>query len=128
MPSIRYFFEADLHRCISGVHGIHQDLGQIQECVMRIELSTERTVGVGINFVLDDCARLCALNLPAALIQSTDGNRRTGAISRSYPVHVLGKVADLIERVPDRKLKLPLRGAGGKRNLDLNQMLLRERK
>ena len=58
-------------------------------------------------------------------MQLADGQRPPRAVFGAHPVHVLDKVAYLVERVPHRKLQFALRRSLGQQNLHLHQVLLR---
>jgi hypothetical protein len=57
-------------------------------------------------------------------VQFANGQRLAGAVFGPNPINVLREVADLVESVPDRKLKSAVGGAWGKLDLDFDQMLL----
>ena len=71
----------------------------------------------------NDRAGFRALNLPAAFVEFAHSAGPAGTIFGAHPVDVLGEVADLVEGVPDRELKIALRRTGGQDDLHFNQML-----
>src|ERR1700730_13092026 len=91
---------------------------------MRIDLCPERSGGIDENLVFNHSAALHVADLRTALVQGAHWNRPPGAVSGSNPVYVLGKVAHLIQRVPNRKLKFALRRTFRQHYLHLHQMLL----
>src|ERR1700722_1917971 len=107
------------------IHWIHQYLRQVKERVVGVQLRIEWSRRIGINLILHDRAAFRAFNLPAALVEFPHHEGIAGTIFRANPVHVLSEIADLIERIPNRKLELALRSTRRKNNLHLNQMLLR---
>ncbi len=92
---------------------------------MRVELRAKGRRGIGGHLILDDSAILRAGDLPPAVIDLANVEWAAGAIFGSHPVHVLGKVAHLIDRVPDGKLQLALGRTLRKKYLDLDQMTVR---
>src|SRR5580704_16979837 len=109
---------------VARVDLVHEDLRQIEKGMMRIQLRPERAGRVEVDLIVDHGAGLGVLNLPAALIQFADCERLAGAIAGAHPIDVLRKIADLVERVPYRKLKVALGGAGGKCDPHFDEMLL----
>src|ERR1700684_2942973 len=91
------------------VHGIHQYLRQIEERMVSVQLRVEWSRGVGKDLILNDRAAFRASNLPTALVELPHPERIAGTIFRANPVHVLREIADLIERIPNRKLDVALR-------------------
>src|SRR5438309_11161760 len=91
---------------VASVHGIHQDLGKIEKCVMRVDLRSERAGSVEIDLIFDHCAVGGALNLPAALVELADDEWFAGAVPGSDPVHVLREIANLVQGVPHWQLQL----------------------
>ena len=123
-PSLRHISESQSHRRISRIHRIHQDLSQIEKCVMRIELSAKRAGRIGEYLIIDHGAALRARDLPPALIQLTDSERAAGAVFRAHPVYILREVPYLIQRVPHRKLQLALRRSLWQNKPHFHKMLI----
>ena len=69
VPVRRNMGELDFHRGIAGVHGIHQQLCQIQERMMRVQLRSEWAGRVEVNLILDDCAGAGTFDPPATLVE-----------------------------------------------------------
>ncbi len=90
---------------------------------MRVYLRAERAGRIDVDLIFDNRSALCTLNLPAALVEFVHGKRLTGAVFRTDPVHVLGEVADLIQRVPHGKLEFTLCATWGQDDLDFDEML-----
>jgi hypothetical protein len=111
------------HRLVATIDRVHENYGQIEKGVMGIKLRAEGSGQVGKELILNDCAILRALDLPAALVEKANLEGLSSAIFRAYPIDVLAKITNLVERVPNRKLKLNLRGAGRQRNLNFHQVL-----
>ncbi len=91
---------------------------------MRIELGSERSRGVEVNFVFHDRATGCAVDLPAAFVQLAQRYRIAGLVFCPNPVDVLRKVADLIQSVPDWKLEFSRGATRGQDHLHVSQVLL----
>ena len=91
---------------------------------MRVELSAERAWRINVDLVVDDRAGLGTLDLPTALIELGNRDSAAGAVLGANPTHVLGEITNLIESVPNGKLKLTHRRARGQNHLHLYQMLL----
>src|ERR1700730_9599916 len=92
--------------------------------MMSFDLRAERSGRVDVDLIINDRACVGALNLPAALVDFANRKGLAGTILRSDPVDVLGKVADLIESIPDRKLKVTLRSTGREKDLHFDEVLL----
>jgi len=70
-PSLRNLVEAH-DRCFFSLVGwIHENLSQIEKCVMRIELCSKRSGRIDEHLIFNDSATLRAADLPPALIQLT---------------------------------------------------------
>src|SRR6202044_3559918 len=78
---------------------------------------------IEVDLVFNDCAASRAMNLPTALMKFADVKSLPCPIFGANPIHVLGEIADLIQRVPDWKLKLAICGPGRKCDLNFSQML-----
>src|ERR1700723_2222836 len=124
LPRLWKMVEAHTHRLTSGVPRIDQKRRTVEEGMMRVELCAEWTKGINKDLILQNCATFGTGNLPAALVQLLHGKRPAGAVFRADPVHVLGEVANLIERIPDGKLYLALRRSCGQDDLNFYQMML----
>ena len=125
VPALGNLAKAHDHRPVPRVHRIHQNLSQIKKCMMRIELRSEGPGRIHKDLILNHGAALRVRDLPPALVHRAHGDRVAGAVFRPHPVHVLREVAHLIQRVPYRKLQLPLRRSLRQQNLHLDQMPLR---
>ncbi len=124
VPSLGKLAKTHGHRPVARVHRIHENLSQIEERVMRVELCAEGSGRIDKDLIFHYGATLRAGELPSALVQRAHRERPAGAVFRPYPIHILCKVADLIQRVPYRKLQLPLRRALRQQNLHLHEMLV----
>src|SRR5579864_5781217 len=90
--------------------------------MVRIELCPKRPGRVGVNFIFDNCSILSARNPPAAFIHLAHIECSAGG--GSHPVHVLRKVAHLIQSVPHWQLQMLFGGARRYSQRDMKQMLL----
>src|SRR6516164_212491 len=90
------------------IGGIHQDLSQIEECMLPIQLGAERTGIVGEGFVFDFGTVLGMGDAPSAGVEERNGEEVSLVIPPMNPIDILGKVSNLIERVPDRQLEIVL--------------------
>jgi hypothetical protein len=91
---------------------------------MRIQLGPIWRGIVAEYFVLDSRAVLCPADLPPALVQLREPERMSTGVLCANPIHVLDKVADLIKRVPDRKLQFVRCAPGRNNDFNSNQMAL----
>ena len=114
----------NLYRQVAQVVRIQQNLGQVKECVMRIQLHSIWRGIVTEHFILNARAVVCAADLPSALVQLRERERMSTSVLCANPIHVLDKVADLIERVPDRKLQFVRCAPGRNNDFNSNQMAL----
>ena len=111
--------EAHAHGGVARVDRIHQNLREIEKGVMGVQLRAEGAGGIDVDLILDDRTTFSALNLPATFVELAHCEFLARAIFGADPVHILGKVANLIEGVPHRKLEIALRGTGGQDDLNL---------
>jgi hypothetical protein len=91
---------------------------------MRIQLSSIWRGIIAEYFILDSRAIVCAADVPSAFVQLRERERMSTGVLCANPIHVLDKVADLIERVPDRKLQFVRCAPGRNNDFNSNQMAL----
>ena len=73
MPAVGDVAEAQVQGCGARVHGIHQELRQIEEGMMSIELRAEWARRVDVDLIFDDRSAVGALDLPSALVEFAYG-------------------------------------------------------
>ena len=85
-----------------------------------------RSVGAGLvrdDLVFDPCTLFRSPDAPGGFVEGANGKRLSFTVLCLHPVHILGKVPDLVKRVPHRQLKVTFGRSRSKIDVNLHQVV-----
>src|SRR5262249_23550165 len=122
LPTRGNMLEFDLAFLGASIVRIQQNLGEIEKCMLRIECRAVRTRVIHEHLIIDPRTLASSSHPPATLIQLRQPNGMALEIGGPDGIDVLGKIAYLVKRVPDRELDVLGVRPRWKLHGDLDQM------